>query len=104
MNIESLLGHENISVQVSVADLKEFALTIMNEVRRDEAARHTAEKTDEKLTPKEVCRRYDLSVSTLWRWAKCGYLKPTKFGRKSYYLKSDIEKLMSGKKMKEFNN
>ena len=69
---------------VSPADLKEFALAIVEEVKN-------APVTDEHLyTPKEFAERHGVNVSTLWRWRKNGILKPTKVGRKLWYKESDL--------------
>ena len=46
------------------------------------------------LTHKEVAEMLGVSKSTLWRWNKSGYLCHTKCGRKPFYKKSDIDKLM----------
>lgn len=46
------------------------------------------------LTHKEVAEMLGVSTNTLWRWNKSGYLRSTKCGRKPFYKKSDIDKLM----------
>lgn len=97
MNVKELLnmGCNGISVTLSPMDLKEFALAIIDEVRNEEAAKKHAVQSVERLTPKQVKEQYGLSLSTLWRWGKLGYLKPDKLGYHSFYKKSDIENLMS---------
>ena len=39
----------------------------------------------------------DVDKSTLWRWAKAGYLIPIKIGTKTRYRRSDVQKLLSGR-------
>ena len=46
------------------------------------------------LTHKEVAVMLGVSTNTLWRWNKSGYLCHTKCGRKPFYKKADIDKLM----------
>ncbi len=53
-------------------------------------------KAGELLTVKEVCKKLEVDVSTLWRWDKTGYLKKIKVGNKVRYRESDINKLMEG--------
>lgn len=49
------------------------------------------------LSTHKVSEILDVDKSTLWRWAKAGYLVPIKIGTKTRYRKSDIEKLLSGR-------
>lgn len=54
-----------------------------------------APKVDEYLTVKEVSERFRVSIPTLHRWAKTGYLVPCEFGGKRLYKLSEIEKEIS---------
>ena len=94
MNINSLLNSDaNISVVVSVADLKEFALCVVTEAM---AAKE--EKTEERyLTPDVVADMVGVSKNTLWRWEKEKYLIPIKVGRKSRYKLSDVKSILEGR-------
>lgn len=93
MNIQSLLDTgANVSVVVSVADLKEFAMSVFAEAM---AARQE-KKEETYLTPDEVAEKLGVSTNTLWRWNRDKYLMPIKMGRKSRYKLSDVEKLMEG--------
>ena len=93
MNIQDILsdGSNNISITVGISDLKEFGLSLIEEGR----AMGRAERVQETyLTPDEVAKMLGVSKSTLWRWNKNGYLKHTKCGRRPFYKKSDIDKIM----------
>ena len=94
MNINSLLNSDaNISVVVSVADLKEFALCVVTE-----AMAAMEEKTEERyLTPDVVADMVGVSKNTLWRWEKEKYLIPIKVGRKSRYKLSDVKSILEGR-------
>ena len=49
----------------------------------------------ELLTIKEVCKRFHISKTTLWRHRKQGYISPSKYvGRKPLFTQSDIEEYL----------
>ena len=78
----------NVSVCVTLGDLKEFVSEMMVE------AAAMAQQTEEKmLSADEVCKVLGISSNSLWRWGKSGYLKGQKVGRKVLYRKSDIDAL-----------
>jgi len=95
MNIQQLIETGgNITVAVSPVDLKEFALSLIAEVRREEEQRRQEQEVY--LTPKETAEKIGVTENTLWRWNKNGYLMPFKIGSKSRYRLSDIERVMTG--------
>ena len=98
MEIRNFLTAENVTITVSAADLKEFALYVMGEAKK-ETEENIREETY--LTPPEVAKMIGVSTNTLWRWEKDNYLIPIKIGRKSRYRKSDVEALMTGRNNKE---
>lgn len=94
MNIASLIESEsNVQIVVTLSDLKEFALTIVSEAM---AAKEAEKKEEKYLTPDDVADMVGVSKNTLWRWVKKKYLIPIKFGRKSFYKQSDINKILEG--------
>lgn len=90
---ESLNTNPNTLLVISVADLKEFALTLMEE--RENSSK-SGNRSDKYLTIAETENKYGISKTTLWRWSKDGYLPKVKLGGKCYYRESDITKLMEG--------
>lgn len=92
MSIQELIATgQNVTIAVTPADLKEFALAVAEEVK---AAMSANDTQDRRLTIQETARALGVSVNTLWRWRKDGYLQPAGFvGRKPYYLQSQIDKL-----------
>lgn len=54
---------------------------------------HVQETEEHYLTTQEVSIRMHADRSTLWRWARTGYLVPVKIGKKNLYKESDIIKL-----------
>ena len=74
MNIGELMNSgQKIVLEVSMPDLREFAMEIINEVNQSKILDNTA------YTAKEFARKHHVDISTLWRWKKQGILKPTKW-------------------------
>lgn len=82
----------NVSVNVSVGDLKEFVAEMIAA-----AAEKPQEVKETYLTTDEVCEMLHVSPNTLWRWNKSGYLCATKVGRTPMYKLSDVNNLRQGK-------
>lgn len=81
MNIKELLStNANVQVVVNVADLKEFAMELIEEAKNIEEV-----KPEPMFTPKEFAERHGVDKSTLWRWCKCGVLTPLHIGGKTFY-------------------
>lgn len=95
MNIKELLNSPaNVSLQVSVADLKEFALSIIAEVK----AEAETKKEDVRLSTQEVADQLGKSTNCLWRWSKEGILSPSGYiGRNPFYWQSDVDAFLSRK-------
>lgn len=83
----------NIQLVVSAADLKEFALSIIDECKK---STNTKEEPEKYLDRFEVAKMFGVSTNTLWRWQQQGYLVPNKVGHRNIYPLSKIKKLMDG--------
>jgi predicted DNA-binding transcriptional regulator AlpA len=93
MNIQNLIENgANISVSVSPIDLKEFGLSLI-----DEAKKKAEKETETFLTARECAKMCGVTLNSLWRWEKSGYLVPRRVGRKVFYAKSDVNNLLSYK-------
>lgn len=90
MNIQELLSSgQNVTIAVTPADLREFALTVAEEVKASWSAK---DRQDKRLTAKEVAEQLGVTVNSLYRWNKNGYLSPAgHIGQKPYYLQSQID-------------
>lgn len=85
----------NVHVSMSAQDLRAFGLNLLSDYAAQETARREAEaKSESYLTPNQVCKLLGVNRSTLWRWAKEGYLSPITMGGRSRYTQSSITKIM----------
>lgn len=97
MSIKELLSSEaHISIVVTPADLREFAISLINETLAAKTEERPAE--EEYLSPTDTASMLGVSKNTLRRWAKDGYLVPVKIGRKSLYKLSEINKIRGHEK------
>ena len=87
MAIRELLGEsrEAALLLVTPTDLKEFALTVIDEYKAQ------IPQDEKKYTPKEFAARHGVRPETLWRWCQAGILKKTVIGGKVYYKDSDLK-------------
>jgi len=77
---------QNIQLVVTIADLKEFALSLMSETRCTDV-----QQSEPMYTPAEFAKLHKVDRSTLWRWCQAGILKPIHIGGKTYYKESDLK-------------
>lgn len=92
MKLEELLkSNSNVQVVVNLVDLKEFALSLI-----DEAQAAKIEPEEEYLTADGTAELLGVNKTTLWRWRKEGLLIPFHVGRKIRYRKSDVINFMEG--------
>ena len=89
VRIEDLLSvSPNMQLVITAADLKEFALSVANEVRNSD----DNSKEDETLySPEEFANKHHVCKSTLWRWRQAGILTQTRIGGKVYYRESNLK-------------
>lgn len=84
----------NCQLVINSVDLKEFVFDLVDEISANQIEERY--KKEKYFTRDEVCKQHHVDKSTLWRWAKSGYLVPVKLGGKVFYKESDIIKLMEG--------
>ena len=46
------------------------------------------------ISKKDVMTGFNISHTTLWKWQKSGYLVPVKVGKRVYYKRDDIKRLI----------
>jgi len=91
-------SYGNVQIVVSAADLKEFALSLIEDVKAMSASENPEQlpRSDEFLTSEEVMKIVKVKKVTLWRWAKEKYLVPVKVGKSNLYRKSDVQRITEG--------
>lgn len=52
---------------------------------------------------KQLCEFGHISPSTLWRMEREGVIKKVKFGRRSLYLKTEVDELLSSGKLAKYS-
>lgn len=90
-------GDPGVMLVVSAADLRAAVSDMWSAHRQQTAqaiARHREQPT---MTRDDAARALNVTLSTLWRWAKIGYLVPVKIGAKVLYRASDIEDILNRK-------
>lgn len=95
MNIQEILKESertNITISVTPSDLKEFAITIIEEfVKHEKNYNSPEDKGPIFMNTDDVCGLLKITKATLCRWKKSGYLVPhSSIGKKNMYLKSDV--------------
>lgn len=98
MRIHDLLNNdsENITISVNPTDLKEFALFILEEGRKNNESK--SNQNEQLLSKEDVKTRLNVSSTTLWNWEKKKYLIPIKVGRRIFYSSSDLDTLRKSTK------
>lgn len=101
-NLKDLLQESgNITIAVSLTDLKQFAVDIIESTKRELEDVVIADKAETYPSPKRVCEILDVDASTLWRWNKRGYLCPAEVGGKRRYKMSDVNAILNGGRAKK---
>ena len=75
-------------------DLLEAFAHLLDQRIEDLKKSFTPKETEEYLTGKDLENILKISSTCRWEWANKGILKPYKIGNRTYYLRSDIQKLL----------
>jgi len=93
--LNTLTGNNPVILQVSASDLKELVKNMYAEEQQrlsDAIAKHREKPT---LSRKETAKMLGVTLTTLWQWAKGGYLVPVKIGTKVMYKASDVDAILT---------
>lgn len=89
--IESIIqGDSCFMVMLTASDLKSIVESMCKNYE-------CAQQEQATMTRQDVSRTLNVTLATLWRWAKIGYLTPVKVGTKVLYRVSDINALLTKK-------
>ena len=72
----------NVTVSVRIENLKEFAQILIEDTRKKLEQVIIDDKAECYIEPKEASQIFGVDISTLWRWAKRGYLVPLRLVEK----------------------
>lgn len=98
MLLKDLLQQGNVTISVSLNDLKEFAQVLIQTTKKELEQQITEANTETYLSPEQVAKMLNVDRTTLWRWQKKGYLCHTEVGGKRRYRMSDINAILKGGK------
>ncbi|MGE0021487.1 MAG: helix-turn-helix domain-containing protein [Draconibacterium sp.] len=99
MNINDLLKTDaNINVTIGLNDLRTWHSEVISSTKKELEEIVINDKAETYLTPKQVAEMLNVDLTTLWRWNKRNYLKPVEFGGSRRYRRTEINKLMGGRK------
>lgn len=95
MNIQELIqATPNVSITIGANDLMGCLRLAIKEAKEEWEASITAKKTETYVSVADASIQLHVDKSTLWRWAKTGYLEPVEVGGKRLYKQSDINKIL----------
>ena len=88
----------NLTLNICASDLRQLFIEWDAEAEADRQREQEARKAEAEalLTTEEVKAKLNVSLTSLWRWRKSGYLTPIKLGQKVLYKAGDISKLLRG--------
>ena len=84
-------------LSVSAADLVAANKALIETTKR-EMAELLERKSPHLLTREMVMEKLNIVPSTLWRWAKSGYLVPINVGGQRRYKSTDVDEILEGKR------
>lgn len=97
MNVKDLMSlGGNVIVSVSLEELRVWHDELVAAGKTSATPKPPAK--EELLTRKETLQMLGVDASTLWRWAKTGYLIPVGYGGQKRYRPADVRAVTEGKK------
>jgi DNA-binding transcriptional MerR regulator len=96
--IEAAKQCPEMVVSIKVGDLIQANNLLIEQARAQLEQKIADASAETYLTTEKVREMLSVSITTLWRWEKRGYLVPISYGGQKRYRKSDIEKILEGSK------
>jgi hypothetical protein len=93
---ELLTSGQNINVTITLDDLRTFHKEVIQSTKAELEAEVIAQKAERYVPRLEACNTLKVDQSTLFRWAKRGYLVPIEVGGKRMYKMSDLKRILNG--------
>ena len=96
MSIQEIIqSGANVSITIGTNDLMQFANHLIRSTKEELESTVLAKNKETYVTPDEAKVQLHVDRSTLWRWAKTGYLIPIEVGGKRLYKQSDIDIILN---------
>lgn len=96
MNIQELLKTDaDFTVSIGIKDLRVWHSEVIEDTRRKLEEVVLSDKTETYHSPNQVSEMLGVDLTTLWRWAKKGYLVPIEVGGKRKYRMSDLKAILN---------
>ena len=86
----------NFNITIQKSDLMDFANFLIKNTKTELEAEVIAQQAETYLTRLETCDFLKVDQSTLWRFAKRGYLMPVEVGGRRLYRMSDLKRILNG--------
>lgn len=86
-----------LTVSITAADLVAANKALIETTKR-EMSELLERKSPHLLTREMVMEKLNIVPSTLWRWAKSGYLVPVNVGGQRRYKSTDVDEILEGKR------
>jgi hypothetical protein len=91
-----LTSDANFNITIQKSDLVDFVNFMINKTKSEIEAEVIAQKAERYVPRLEACNILKVDQSTLFRWAKRGYLVPIEVGGKRMYKLSDLQRILNG--------
>ena len=88
----------NLNITLKVGEVVEVIDYCINKTRKELEQQITDANTETYPSVAKVAEILDVDKSSLWRWAKQGYLVPIEVGGKRRYRMSDVKRILDGGK------
>ncbi len=97
MNLLELIECDaNVNITIRRNELIEFGNYLIQSAKRELEQAVISDKAETYPNREQVCGILNVDQSTLWRWAKRGYLVPVEIGGKRRYKMSDVKAILNG--------
>ena len=100
--LEIAKQYPQVSITVMATDLLTMGASIvadtMAKYRAEVEARERAEREEKMLTPQEACGMLGVSLKTLYRWRRAGYIEGVLVGGVIKYRRSDCREILANLK------
>ena len=96
--LEAAKENPNMIVSITIGELIEANEALIEKTKSELGDIVMQQQSETYPTEETVRKMLDVSHSTLWRWAKEGYLVPLNIGGKRRYKMSEINQILKGEK------